>query len=328
MRRYIYETLHPEIYHGHNTKPPYFEGWYYKVVSADESHRYAIIPGVFREKTSAKDHCFVQVLDGMTGKATYHEYPATAFKADYDKFDVWVGPNHFSRDSLSLNIDDDQAQIHGELNFGEGHGWTVRVVEPGVMGWYAWLPIMECYHGILSFGHTVNGNLHIDGSSVTFEGGRGYIEKDWGQSFPSAYIWMQSNHFDTPDTSLMASIAIIPSLGRSFAGHIAGFYHRGVLHRMTTYTNAKVESLRLDDEHVYYTLKDKRYRLELIAERRSGGLLKAPIRTEMHKRVDETMQSTVQVRFSTLTGECLFEGIGRNAALEVHGELDRMQEMI
>ncbi|MCK7537696.1 MAG: tocopherol cyclase family protein [Marinilabiliales bacterium] len=28
-----------------------------------------------------------------------------------------------------------------------------------------------------------------------FSGGRGYIEKDWGHSFPSAYVWMQSNHF-------------------------------------------------------------------------------------------------------------------------------------
>jgi len=328
MRRYIFDTLHPEIYHGHNKKPPYFEGWYYKLISADENTRYAVIPGIFREKTSSKDHCFVQVLNGMTGEATYHEYPVDAFQADRETFDVWVGPNHFRRDCLSLNIDDGQTQINGVIKLGDGVGWPVSVAEPGVMGWYAWLPIMECYHGILSFGHEINGTLQINGQTASFDGGRGYIEKDWGQSFPSAYVWMQTNHFDTPDTSLMASIAIIPSLGRSFAGHIAGFYHRGVLHKMTTYTNASVERLHLDDQHVYYTLKDRNYRLELVAERRSGGLLKAPIRTEMHKRVDETMQSTVQVKFSTLDGHILYEGEGRNTALEVHGTLDKLQEMI
>jgi len=328
MRRYIYDTLHPEIYHGHNKKPPYFEGWYYKLISADENTRYAVIPGIFREKTSNKNHCFVQVLDGMTGKATYHEYPVDAFRADHEEFDVWVGPNHFRRDCLSLNIDDEQLQISGDIHLGDGVGWPVSVVEPGVMGWYAWLPIMECYHGILSFGHEINGNLNINGQHTNFDGGRGYMEKDWGQSFPSAYIWMQTNHFDVPDTSLMASVAIIPSVGRSFAGHIAGFYHQGTLHKMTTYTNAVVEHLHLDDQHVYYTLKDRKYRLELVAERGSGGLLKAPIRTEMHKRVDETMQSTVQVKFSTLSGSVIYEGTGRNAALEVHGELDRLQEMV
>ena len=37
-------------------------------------------------------------------------------------------------------------------------------------------------------------------------GGRGYIEKDWGQAFPRAWIWTQSNHFgaDAPGTSLTA----------------------------------------------------------------------------------------------------------------------------
>jgi len=28
--------LNPGVYHGVNKKPPFFEGWYYKLVSADE----------------------------------------------------------------------------------------------------------------------------------------------------------------------------------------------------------------------------------------------------------------------------------------------------
>jgi hypothetical protein len=33
------------MYHGHGKRPPFFEGWYYKLVSADETQRYAVIPG-------------------------------------------------------------------------------------------------------------------------------------------------------------------------------------------------------------------------------------------------------------------------------------------
>ena len=50
MRQFVYSTLHPAIYHGHGQQPPFFEGWYFKIVSADETQRYAIIPGVQSER--------------------------------------------------------------------------------------------------------------------------------------------------------------------------------------------------------------------------------------------------------------------------------------
>ncbi|MEZ4893124.1 MAG: tocopherol cyclase family protein [Saprospiraceae bacterium] len=37
--------------------------------------------------------------------------------------------------------------------------------------------------------------LTINGEELDFTGGKGYMEKDWGRSFPSAYFWMQTNHF-------------------------------------------------------------------------------------------------------------------------------------
>jgi tocopherol cyclase len=323
MRRYVYETLHPEIYHGHNKRPPYFEGWYYKLISADESQRFAVIPGIFMGQQGG-DHAFVQVLDGMTGKATYHEYPHDAFYAAEEAFDVWVGDNHFQRECITLNIDDEHGKIQGTLRFSGGQGWPVNVLEPGVMGWYAWLPFMECYHGVLSFDHQIKGTLHIEDKPIVFDGGRGYMEKDWGQAFPSAYVWLQTNHFDSPGTSLFGSAALIPSMGRVWRGFLMGFYHQGKLKKFTTYTGARVERLHLTDDHVYFTVTDRKHRLEAVAERRSGGLLKAPVRTEMHKRVDETMQSTVSVRFSTRSGETRYMGTGRNTALEVHGDLDRL----
>ena len=51
-------TLTPGMYHGFNKKPPFFEGWYYKLVSADERYKVAIIPGVILGQDA---HAFVQV---------------------------------------------------------------------------------------------------------------------------------------------------------------------------------------------------------------------------------------------------------------------------
>ena len=63
---------------------------------------------------------------------------------------------------------------------------------------------MECNHGLVSFDHSLEGTMAIDGREVDFEGGRGYTEKDWGKAFPAGYVWMQTNHFERSGTSFVA----------------------------------------------------------------------------------------------------------------------------
>jgi hypothetical protein len=36
------------------------------------------------------------------------------------------------------------------------------------MGWDAWLPGMECYHGVMSLDHAITGNLVINGRKTDF----------------------------------------------------------------------------------------------------------------------------------------------------------------
>jgi hypothetical protein len=324
LSRYLYTTLHPEIYHGYGVKPPFFEGWYFKLISADHSQRWAVIPGVFKGLDTARDHAFIQVLNGVTGESSYHEYPISSFYAHEERFLIRVGDNTFSSDNIRLNIADEQLTLSGEVRFDQLTPFPVTLTSPGIMGWYGWVWFMECYHGVVSLDHRLNGALTANGQKHDFSGGRGYIEKDWGQAFPSGYVWTQTNHFTLPGTSLSASIATIPFRGRSFTGFIVALWHHGQLYRFATYTGAKTTDLRIDDQHVFWTMRDRRFTLELRAERVSGGLLKAPIRTEMHRRVEETLSATVHVRLTDADGRTIFEDTGRHAGLEVHGELDRL----
>lgn len=320
--------LHPEG--GHAQGPGSFEGWYFKLVSADASQRWAIIPGIFRGTAAddgRADEAFVQVLDGSTGRSWYHRFPAHAFAAAPDRLDVRVGPNRFTAAAIELELPGlrGTVRITSQLD-----PWPVRLWSPGVMGWYAWVPSMECYHGVCSFGHDLAGTLLIDGEATSFDGGRGYIEKDWGQAFPAGYLWLHSNTFAGSDASLMASVALIPWRGREFRGFIVGLRVEGELYRFATYNGSRSVRLAVDDQHVSWTLASRRLpggraplRLELSAERVSGGLLHAPIRTQMHKRVEETLDASVQVRL-TRGDEVLFAGVGTAAGLEVHGETERL----
>ncbi len=325
MRQFVYKTLHPAIYHGHGQQPPFFEGWYYKIVSADETRRYAIIPGV---SLSGDAHAFVQVLDGVTGRSAYHVYPLRDFWASARDFEVRIGPNLFTQDRIVLDIDRPEGQVQGELRFDGLTPWPVSPASPGIMGWYAWVPRMECYHGVGSLDHRIAGRLRIDGQETDFSSGRGYNEKDWGQSFPAAWVWFQTNHFDRPRASLTASVAIIPWMGRAFPGFIVGLWHEGLLYRFTTYLGAAIERLELSDDHVTWTLHNRQHRLELVASRAEGGLLAGPTKLDMGKRVAETLNAAVDVRLSTHAGAELFHGRGRHAGLEVHGDLERLLQMV
>jgi tocopherol cyclase len=321
------QILHPERYHGHSKKPPFFEGWYYKLVDAAEQRRYAVIPGIFLSDDPEEEHAFVQVLDGVTGQVTYHRYPASAFWAARDAFDIHVGPSRFTTNAVSLSLSSPAQVLKGDAYFEGLSPWPISLLSPGIMGWYSWVPFMETYHGVLSLDHEIHGSFTVDGRTIEWTGGRGYIEKDWGASFPSAWIWLQTNHFARPRTSLSASIATIPWLRSSFRGFIIGLWTEGLLYRFATYTGAEVEALEVSDEKVRWTVRDRTYRLEIVASRASAGLLRGPTQSDMSVRVPETLSARVQVRLSRgRPGQevVILDDVGRYAGLEVAGDLERL----
>ncbi|MBI5567518.1 MAG: hypothetical protein HY870_21640 [Chloroflexi bacterium] len=314
----------PAMYHGHGQRRNFFEGWYYKLVDAAESHVHAIIPGVFLGKDASASHCFVQVLDGATGHSTYHRYPLDRFWASKYELDLRVGPNRFYLDRIQLDLDDTDRSLRGELHFDGVTPWPVTPTSPGIMGPYSFAPFMECYHGVLGFDHALRGSLMMNGESINFDGGRGYMEKDWGRAFPQAWVWGQSNHFDHVGTSMTVSVATIPWLRTSFRGFIIGLWHERQLYRFATYTGATITSLKLTDTHVVLRVEDKHHRLEVDAARSEGGLLHAPYRTDMLQRVTESLTATIAVKLIDQSGNVIFEGVGRHAGLEINGEIQQI----
>ncbi len=314
--------FHPEAFHGHGRSKRYFEGWYVKVVSADQKTRWAVIPGVFLGLDGGVNEAFIQLLDGSTGRSWYHKFETSEFSASADEFDVTLGKNHFSSKGVTLDL----PELRGSISFESAlDPWPVKPLSPGIMGWFGAVPFMECFHGIVSFGHELAGEMAVEGKKVSFAGGRGYIEKDWGRAFPSGYVWLHSNHIDSdPEASLIGSVAIIPWIGRPFRGYIVGLKHSGKLHRWTTYNGAKEIELTITDTHVQWQLSSKDGLLTLSADRVRGGLLHAPIRTEMHQRVDETLDAVIHIKHTDRDGRVLLEGKGLVGAMEVHGDLERL----
>ena len=328
-KSFLEGVRHPEAFHGNGKASPFFEGWYVKLVSADLSQRWAVIPGIFKgidkadsDERQNHDEAFIQVLDGSTGRSWFHSFDISEFKASTDKFEVQIGNNFFSEKEVRLDL----PQLKGTIKITTPFiPWPVTLRSPGIMGWYGLVPFMECFHGIVSFGHQLEGSLSVEGTQQSFSKGKGYIETDWGRGFPSGYIWMQTNHFDfNNETSLIASCAIIPWIGKSFRGFIMGMMHEGKLYSWTTYNGSKELELRVDDSHVFWKVTGPDGTLELKAERTRGGLLHAPLHKKMHRRVEETMDSTVEITLLDKNNVEIVKGTGTAAALEIFGELEKL----
>ena len=328
-KSFLEGVRHPEAFHGKGKASPFFEGWYVKLVSQDLSQRWAVIPGIFKgidkadsNERQSKDEAFIQVLDGSTGRSWFHSFDISEFKASASKFEVQIGNNFFSDKEVRLDLPQLQGTIKITTPF---IPWPVTLRSPGIMGWYGLVPFMECFHGIVSFGHQLEGSLSVEGKEQSFTKGKGYVETDWGKGFPSGYIWMQTNHFDfNNETSLIASCAIIPWIGKSFRGFIMGIMHEGKLYSWTTYNGSKELELRVDDNHVFWKVTGPDGTLELKAERTRGSLLHAPLHKDMHRRVEETMDSTVEIRLLDKNNVEVVKGTGTAAALEIFGELEKL----
>lgn len=321
MRRFIRTTLRPGGYHGRGKRGPFFEGWYVKLVDATEQTALAVIPGIYIGRSPAHTQAFVMTLDGRGPTVAFHAFPAEQFRASEDGFDVQIGLNRFSAAELSLDLPD----VRGRVQFRDAVAWPVTWRAPGIMGWYAWVPVMECYHGVVSLDHALEGALTVGDRPIDFGGGRGYIEKDWGRNFPQTWVWMQSNHFGRPGVSLTASVARIPWFGREFPGFIIGLWLDGVLHRFTTYVGAVLEELSVAGETVQITTRNQTHRLTLRARRAPTALLYGPTPDRgMVPFVQEALGAEVAITLATLDGTPLFDDLGRCAGLEVQGDLTRL----
>jgi hypothetical protein len=311
------------MYQGVGAHKRYFEGWYFKQVDADERRVLAVIPGVSYSPDGASKHAFVQVVPSE-GTAHYFAYPTESFSFDAgESFGIRIGENSFTAQGMTLRPQDGAAEVSGDVRFGLWTPWPVTLLSPGIMGWYRFVPRMETYHGVLSMDHGISGSIAVNGDPIDFDGGRGYAEKDWGRSFPSSWIWAQSNHFGRVGLSVTTSVAKVPWMTSSFVGTIAGLLLDGTLHRFATYTGARLVCIDTAENAAHFILRDRREELELALHGQQGLELKAPVLGAMEGRDSESLGGTIEVTLRELRGgtaRVAYRGVGRQAGIEVMNE--------
>lgn len=321
VRKILPRIFRPEAYQGKSHPSQYFEGWYVKLVDETGSEIWSLIPGI---SYSSDTHSFIQVIHANSGKTWYFRFPVGEFKGDRSKFETTIGTNVFSSEGLRINLGQTDLEMKGTLSFKEMQSFPVSLLSPGIMGWYSYAPRMECYHGVVSMQHMLSGSLEVNGDKISFDDGKGYIEKDWGRSMPSDWIWIQSNHFENDKgASFMFSLARIPWMGGFFPGFLSFFKVSGKLYRFATYNKSSVERIDLDDDQLLIVLGNKNLRLTVVVYRQAGGILKAPRHGEMDREIKESIVSSMTIELINKQGKILFEGTGAHTGLEIVGDVGK-----
>ncbi len=305
----------PIVFQGNLNKNRYFEGWYFKQVSLNRENVLSFIPGVALTKTDK--HAFIQVINGITRETWNIKYPLSDFESSKNGFKVRIGNSEFSDNGFTLNIDSADLKVSGNLIFSDLVKFPSTWFSPGIMGWYSFVPFMECKHGIGSVLHGLKGLLEVNNMVIDFTGGSGYIEKDWGTSFPESWIWLHCNTFNQPGVSFTFSVAKIPWLGSFFIGHICFLYCQDKFYLFATYNKSEIKKLTFKDREINIEISSKTHLLKVKAVQNMSGELKAPITGEMNRIIKESIDSAIEIEQYDTKKQLLFSDKGLSAGLEI-----------
>lgn len=288
--------INPDSYHGNNKRTNFFEGWYFKLVDSSKKNVYAFIPGIFLGKNASQSHSFIQTLNASTASYNYLKYSTESFKSFKNVFQISVGENSFSLNGLSLNIKDINLNISGKIAFQNVLKWPDSLINPGSMGYYNYLKFMQCYSQVCAIDMDLSGALNINGQCIDFNGGKGYIEKNWGKSFPHSWIWVQGNNFNNTRASLSCSIGHIPFLFGSFRGFLIGFRVNDSFIKFTT-LNKSILNISRKNSDVLIEVESNQYKLkiETYTNKRDFILCNGPRDDKMIPLVEENLLANIAV---------------------------------
>ncbi len=314
----LFLIKNPELFQGEkciNSSKNYFEGWYFK--NTYDKNGISFIPGI--NINGHKKKAFIQVI--TNGSSYFVNYNIDDFEFSSAPFYIKIGNNFFSKNRIHIDINDDTQNliVSGDIQYSDGQNIRTNFFNPNIMGPFSYIPFMECNHAILNMKTTADGLININNRNMKFDGGTGYIEKDWGCSFPKSYIWCQGNNFQSSNASFMLSIADIPFKAFHFKGIICALLINNNEFKFTTYNNAKLIKYDVDNNLLNIVLKKGRYSLSICSKYDEGLKLFAPVKGKMKKDILESISTSITITLKK-DNAIIFSDTSTNCGLEIVDE--------
>jgi len=312
---------------------PIFELWYFKqttrfhISGHPRQESLLIVPG--RTHNTTENHAFIQIVDTRSSENRYLRFPLSEFSYHEKPFSLSIGPNVFSLSGIHLFAEDDRFPLRFDLSFQSPKPIPSRPWITSMFGPLGPLVRSPWHHEILSLTHGVSGSADLK-RPVDFTGASGFIEKHWGRSTPSSWIWIQSQDFplEKKGTAFYLRLARIPGFRGPFTGCIVVLRNGGKEYRFTSIAGGRLELLETEGSTLRLFFRSPQFKLEVLARRHGEGTLRLPQDGRMDRKVEENASSWVRVvlknRFHRVD-EPIFDYSTSSATLETAGDLRELQ---
>jgi tocopherol cyclase len=212
-----------------NSRTPWFEWWYYKVVLPETGESFYFVYGVVnpwdKEKTMAGTRSYVGMGDFKNNLIVENKFAVSDFYASHTQTLIEVKNNHASDLNFSGSV---------EHHSGDQYSWDISIQKDWSYNPVSW----ALGKGITDIEwYPAQASAHCSGTIISknqlhqFTNAPCYQDRNWGKQFPTWWTWIVSNQFnEDPDSTLAVGGGKPQYYGRDFplSGVSIGLRHKGV----------------------------------------------------------------------------------------------------
>ena len=299
-----------------DSNQPYFEGFYFKFIN-EHKELVIIIAGISISKK--EKYSFIQIASNQERTGSLHKFPITEFNSSKDDFSFSIGKNIFSKEAIILNLESIKVnlQLKNTLN------WNRSFLNPNIMGVLSFVPNVECKHDIITIEAEVTGDVELQNQTIKFENGSGYIEKNWGYSFPKKYIWLHANQFTNTELSLQFAMAK-PKWYFFRPQVYIGYLMNGRLIHFGSHRLSWVK-VKFSNDHLLIKVNKISHKLIIKVTNKTPVHLKSPKEGRLENEILEYLDSDIELvvlkkRFLHKNKE-IINDVSKLSTTEIHDEL-------
>jgi hypothetical protein len=196
-------------------------------------------------------------------------FPKAELSCGRERHIMRMGSNTLSRDRIEVTADG----VSICLNFSGNQ--PIKSFRNS-MGYSYFVPGLPCYHSVVNTAHLVSGVVQVRDSRYELDHELGYLEKNWGSSFPDRYFWLHAVDRTDSQVSILFSQAEIQWLGRRFIRHVGHIRLYGWLIDIRDLIDLRIEIFNPDAGGLILRLMSRSIQLEIRITQGRRILFKGP----------------------------------------------------
>ncbi len=201
------------------------------------------------------------------------------------------------------------------------YGWgNAKGPQRATAGWLSYLPIFEPGWQVLMALGRATGWIEWQGKKYQFENAPAYAEKNWGQSFPSRWFWLQANAFTSmPDLAVTAAGGRRLILGITEDVAMVGIHYQGRFYEFVP-GHATLHWRVSPWGHWWLRAENSQHWVEILGHTEQAGTwVYTPTRQGLQPICRDTTAGHLQLTLGQQGGKVILQAKTEQAGLEIGG---------